>query len=185
MKKWIVMLAAVLLSMNSHAALLTLELSSNTAMVGDSVDVTLMGSFDPATEAFDTFNLDVLFDDSLVSFVPGTLATGLANDDVISFFTGDSVVGGVSGVYTTFDAPYTGVQMLMSFSVLASSVGSTDFDLAIYELYDYFNFVDVIVEPVLPQTLIITEAGVPAVPAPGSGLLLLGALFAVARLRKG
>ena len=177
MKK-LILLMSFLFSLNTYASLITIELSEDEVVVGESITVNLIASeFSP----FDTFDFDFVYDNSLFSFETGSLTSDL--NSVFPFiFEENENINGLAISFVDFFSYTNSDFLLASFQITAKSAGESDFYLGSVNFYNYndlFNDPTLSVDSSSRASVIVQTS----VPEPQTWLLLLTALFMVNRIK--
>jgi hypothetical protein len=182
MKKFIAMLT-LLIGFNANAGLLTIDISSDDVVVGDSVSVTISASnFDDS----DMFWFDFNFDTSIMSFDDSSLSSDLtlSNDDNGLAVTPEDY--GLGFLFSTDDflLNASGDFVLASFNLLADAAGVVDF--SIFDLAVFGDF-----EETDPYTVALTgpgsvnvNANSVSVPEPSTVFMMMFASFALISARR-
>lgn len=179
MKKFIAMLT-LLIGFNANAGLLTIDLSTDEASVGESVLVTINASdFDET----DYFSFDFNFDSSVMAYDGSSLSSDLTLADDDPMFNGLSAMIEDYGLFFEFAADdgsfAAGNFVLASFSLIADADGFTNFSLA-----DFFNpsaFDDYTIAFSGASSVNVSAS---SIPEPSSMALLMLAGFAFANSRR-
>ncbi len=130
MKKFIAALA-LFVGFTANANMITLEISDNAVSVGETIQVTVLGSF---SEEFDSLFFDVEFDTSALTFVESSFSSDLT-DYVDGTFDIFAVSPGPFGLslallLALFSLPITeGDYMLPQFDLTAQPDGYTSLSL--------------------------------------------------------
>jgi len=173
MKKYILIIS-LLFACKVQAGLITIGLSDNNVVLGDSITINLTASdFDP----FDTFDFDFTYDNSLFTFD----AVSFSSDLSFGFpfiFTANENLNGLAISFVDF-VPYMNADFLLaSFQLTAKSAGLANFSLSNVRFADFGTSVTV-------DSSALASANINAeVPEPSTWLLLLSALIMIGRINR-
>lgn len=171
---------ALLFTVNANAGLLSIDLSTDTINVGESVSVTINAQDFDATDMF-WFNLN--FDSTMLAYDDSTLNSDLLLSDadmgLVSGLTAASESYGMS--FDFFDDVFSadGSFVLASFDLIATAEGLTDF--AITDFVNLAAFDDYGVVFTGANSINVSAV---AVPEPSSVFMMMLAGFALVSTRR-
>ncbi|MGJ8681358.1 cohesin domain-containing protein [Paraglaciecola sp.] len=172
-----IMAAALLISSQANANMITIDLDDTNVAVGETVNVSLFASF---TDAVNVINFDFIFDTNLFSFVAGSETTPLPVDGIFDVFGAVANPLGVGLGYSSLFDVVTGDFLFASFQLERTQVGDTDFSLQSNEfLFDDFTAVENFLLDPVESVSVSSEVSAPAT----LGLFAM-AIFAMGRLRR-
>lgn len=178
MNKYILIIS-LLFGFNAQAGLITIGLSDADVVVGESITVNLIASDFSPLDAFDAFDFDFAYDNSLFAFNVGSLSSDLSLIFPSPLIFGASEnLNGLAISFADFSA-YTNTDFLLaSFEITATSAGIANFSLSNVSFSNFFT-------PVVLDTSMQTSANISAaVPEPSTWLMLLSALFMIGRINR-
>ncbi|WP_440875080.1 PEP-CTERM sorting domain-containing protein [Thalassotalea sp. PLHSN55] len=147
MKKTIFIMIALTMSLSARAGLITLEVSDNNVSLGDTLQVSVIGS---GFDFFDTLSLDVEFDTSLFSIdnvdIFGDISPAHVGGDLIAInpfiFNLSAQSFGVALSFLDFIPFIGGDFVIATFDVTAVANGTSDFMLTNVLAADFITPVD-------------------------------------------
>jgi len=182
MKKFIAMLT-LLIGFNANAGLLTIDISSDDVVVGDSVSVTISASnFDDS----DMFWFDFNFDNSVMSFDENSISSDLtlSNDDNGLAVTPEDY--GLAFLFSTDDflLNASGDFVLASFNLIADAAGVTDFSIFDLVVFSEFEETDPYTVAFTGSDSVNVNANSVSVPEPSTVFMMMFASFALVSARR-
>ena len=163
----------------------SVQVVSSGAMV--SVDLTISGLGDAVAPSLSTFDVDIFFDPTVVTFANVIFGDSLLGDQLDLFGLGSltSFDGSVPGLLNLFELSFddpldldelqAGSFTLATITFLSGSPGKSSLDLSVNALGDSFGD---------PLTATVSNGSVRAVPLPDTLQLLLAALLCLGVARK-
>jgi len=185
MKKFIAMLT-LLIGFNANAGLLTIDISSNDVVVGDSVSVTISASdFDES----DMFWFDFNFDNSVMSYDNSSLNSGLALSDDNAESNGLAARPedyGLAFLFSTdeFLLNASGDFVLASFNLIADAAGVVDFSIFDLAVFGDFEETDPYTVAFTGSDSVNVNANSVSVPEPSTVFMMMFASFALVSARR-
>jgi hypothetical protein len=178
----------LLFSVSANAGIIDIDVSANTANIGETITVDIVGS---GFADFDFFNFDVLFDTSVFSFDPSAIVTDLPIAALVLFGLQAVEVPSVGANFSFFDLlPFTAGAFNISFDLTVIGAGISDFVLSTGLIGQGFSVADPFDIFALPTDLVLTinqtAAQVTAsdVPEPGSLMMFAMAMIGFVSYRK-
>ena len=172
----------LLFSVSANAGIIDIDVSANTANVGETITVDIVGS---GFADFDFFNFDVLFDTAVFSFDPANIVTDLPVAGLFGFGIQAVEVPGIGANFSFLDLfPFGGGAFSISFDLSVIGAGVSDLLLSTSDIGQGF-FVP---QAGLPEVLSISQnfdqLTVSEVPEPSLLMIFALAMFGLIGYRK-
>ncbi len=135
--KQLIFILALLFSLQAHAGLISIDVTNNNVSQGQSITVNLQAK---NFAAFDSFDFDFQFNNSLFAFDATTFSSDLTTLNPLQFVATENR-NGVSIAFVDFFPVSTTDFLLASFDLTAVAVGNSNFSLgnATFSLLDTFT----------------------------------------------
>ncbi|PKG83775.1 hypothetical protein CXF85_09720 [Colwellia sp. 75C3] len=171
-------IVALLFAVNANAGLLNIDFSADDIKVGQSVTVTINAQDFDATDMFD---FDLNFDNSILAFDETSLNSDLLLPDAdMDMFDGLEVANqdwGLSFDFTDSVMSADGNFMLVSFDLIATAAGMSNFALVDFWNIEAFTEYDIVFSG-------SDSINVSVVPEPSTVFMMMLAGFALFNMRR-